>query len=252
MKEEDMQILAAARDAGFVRIPQLLDAGVPLSALEHLADADAFRSIGLDRRKALWEVAALTDHATGLFQGQQQNTSNEQNIQLPEMNLAQHVIEDYRTLALSLKAHPVSFIRERLIAMNITSTSQLMDCKDGAIIRVSGLVLIRQRPGTASGIVFVTIEDETGSANLVVFSKLFETYRKEIVHSHLLMVEGKIQKEGEVIHVVAQRCYNLSGLLAPLSHPKETSVMNQEAPEDSSPAKIKNAVKPVKKDIFLG
>src|SRR3569832_1755067 len=106
MKEEDMQILAAARDAGFVRIPQLLDAGVPLSALEHLADADAFRSIGLDRRKALWEVAALTDHATGLFQGKQQNTSNEQNIQLPEMNLAQHVIEDYRTLALSRGARP--------------------------------------------------------------------------------------------------------------------------------------------------
>ncbi|HET6227916.1 MAG TPA: error-prone DNA polymerase [Bacteroidia bacterium] len=252
LKEEDMQILVAARDAGFTRIPQLLDAGVPLSALEQLADADAFRSIGLDRRKALWEVAALTDHATGLFQGQQQDTSNEQHIQLPEMNLAQHVIEDYRSLSLSLKAHPVSFVRERLAAMNVISTSQLMDCKDGTFIRVSGLVLIRQRPGTASGIVFVTIEDETGSANLVVFAKLFETYRKEIVHSHLLMVEGKVQKEGEVIHVVVKRCYNLSGLLAPLVVPKDTNYYDKEAPEDNAPVKKKKAMKPVQTDIFHG
>jgi error-prone DNA polymerase len=252
LKEDDIQILIAARDAGFVRIPQLLDAGVPLSALEHLADADAFRSIGLDRRKALWEVAALTDHATGLFQGQQQDTSNEQHIKLPEMNLAQHVIEDYRSLSLSLKAHPVSFVRERLAAMNVVSTSQLMNCKDGAFIRVSGLVLIRQRPGTASGIVFVTIEDETGSANLVVFAKLFETYRKEIVHSHLLMVEGKVQKEGEVIHVVVKKCYNLSGLLAPLVTPKDTNYYDKEEPEDNAPVKKRKAVKPVQTDIFHG
>lgn len=252
LKEEDMQILVAARDAGFVRIPQLLDAGVPLSALEHLADADAFRSIGLDRRKALWEVAALTDHPTGLFQGQQLDTSHEHQITLPEMSIEQHVIEDYRTLSLSLKAHPVSFVREKLAAMNVLSTDQLMNCKDGMKVRVAGLVLVRQRPGTASGIVFVTIEDEAGTSNLVVFEKLFSTYRKEIVHSHLLMVEGKMQKEGEVIHVVVQRCYDLSALLTPLALPKETKEMNKEAPEDNSPAKKKKAVKPVQTDIFHG
>ena len=252
LKEEDMQILVAARDAGFVRIPQLLDAGVPLSALEHLANADAFRSIALDRRKALWEVAALTDHAIGLFQGQQQDITSEKNIQLPEMRKEQHVIEDYRTLALSLKAHPISFVRDKLTALNITSNEQLMNCKDGTKVRVAGLVLIRQRPGTASGIVFVTIEDETGSANLVVFSKLFNTYRKEILHSHLLMVEGKMQKEGEVIHVVVQRCYNLSGLLAPLSQPKDTDYYDKEKPEDNSPVKKKKAVKPLQTNIFHG
>jgi error-prone DNA polymerase len=253
LKEEDMQILVAARDAGFVRIPQLLDAGVPLSALEQLADADAFRSIGLDRRKALWEVAALTDHAIGLFHGQQQDTTAEKNITLPEMSVEQHVIEDYRTLALSLKAHPISFVRDQLAALNVISNASLMNCKDGTNVRVAGLVLIRQRPGTASGIVFVTIEDETGTSNLVVFSNLFAKYRKEIVHSHLLMVEGKMQKEGEVIHVVVQRCYNLSGLLAPLSQPKDTDYFDKEEPGDNSPAKRKKkAVKPVQTDIFHG
>lgn len=252
LREEDMQILVAARDAGFTRIPQLLDAGVPLSALEHLADADAFRSIGLDRRKALWEVAALTDHAIGLFHGQQQDIASEKNIRLPEMSVEQHVIEDYRTLTLSLKAHPISFVRDKLSVLNVISNAKLMDCKDGTKVRVAGLVLIRQRPGTASGIVFVTIEDETGTSNLVVFSNLFAKYRKEIVHTNLLMVEGKMQKEGEVIHVVVQRCYDLSGLLVPLALPKETYYFDKEEPGYNSPAKKKKAVKPVQTDIFHG
>jgi error-prone DNA polymerase len=250
LREEDMQILIAARDTGFTRIPQLFDIGVSLAALERLADADAFRSIGLDRRKALWEIAALTDHHTGLFYGQKQDTSNENAISLPEMDLAHHVIEDYRTLSFSLKAHPISFVRSKLSALNVLALNQLNDCKDGLRVRVSGLVLVRQRPGTASGICFVTIEDESGTANLVVFEKLFNTYRKEIVHSHLLMVEGKVQKEGEVIHVVVQRCYDLSGLLFPLTLPKETKEMNKEAPEDNAPTKKKNIG--IQTDIFHG
>jgi error-prone DNA polymerase len=250
LREEDMQILIAARDAGFTRIPQLLDIGVSLTALERLADADVFRSIGLDRRKALWEIAALTDHPTGLFHGQKQDTSNEHTISLPEMELSQHVIEDYRTLSFSLKAHPISFVRSKLSTLNVLALNQLNDCKDGLRVRVSGLVLVRQRPGTASGICFVTIEDESGTANLVVFEKLFNTYRKEIVHSHLLMVEGKVQKEGEVIHVVVQRCYDLSGLLFPLTLPKEKKEMNKEALEDNAPTKKKNIG--IQTDIFHG
>jgi error-prone DNA polymerase len=250
LKEEEMQILIAARDVGFARIPQLFDAGVPLSALEHLADADAFRSIGLDRRKALWEIAALADHPTGLFQGQQFDTSNENKIILPEMNIEQHVIEDYRTLSLSLKAHPVSFVRNKLSAMNVLSTAKLTEYKDGMKVRVAGLVLVRQRPGTASGICFVTIEDEAGTSNLVVFENLFTKYRKEIVHSHLLMVEGKMQKEGEVIHVVVQHCYDLSALLSTLSLPKETKEMNKEAPEDNAPTKKRSIGKVEQMDIF--
>jgi error-prone DNA polymerase len=252
LKEDEMQLLIAARDAGFVHIPQLLDAGVPLSALEYLADADAFRSIGLDRRKALWEVAALTDHSIGLFQGQQQDNSAEQTIALPEMTMAQHVLEDYRTLTLSLKAHPVSFVREKLTALKAIALHQLNDCADGSNVRVSGLILVRQRPGTASGICFITIEDESGTANLVVFQHLFDTYRKEILHSHLLMVEGKVQKEGEVIHVVVKRCYDLSVLLHPLSLPKEKKDMEKENPEDNAPVKRKKVGKGIQTDIFHG
>ncbi len=249
LREADMQILVAARDAQFVRIPQLLDAGVSISALERLADADAFRSIGLDRRKALWEVAALTDHPTGLFHAQPQDTTEEQSIQLPEMTMQEHVIEDYRTLALSLKAHPLSFVRPNLTALNVITTDQLPHCKDGMRVRVAGLVLVRQRPGTAAGICFITIEDETGSANLVVFEKLFATYRKEIVHSALLMVEGKVQKEGEVIHVVVQRCYNLSGLLLPLTL---TSKIDKEAVVNNATVSKKKIDKGGQMDIFHG
>lgn len=230
LREEDMQILMAARDAKFSRISQLLDAGVPISALERLADADAFRSVGLDRRKALWEVASLSDHLTGLFAGQPIDNSSEQSIELPEMNLSEHVIEDYRTLSFSLKAHPVSFARPKLALLKVIPLSKLSDCSDGMTVRISGLVLVRQRPGTASGICFVTIEDESGTANLVVFQKLFSTYRKEIVHSRMLMVEGKVQKEGEVIHVVVKRCYDLTALLSP-SNQSEKETKNEQKSE---------------------
>ncbi|MBL7930658.1 MAG: error-prone DNA polymerase [Bacteroidia bacterium] len=249
LKEEDIQILVAARDSdghfefrngvkeyreATITIPKLYDAGVPLSALERLADADAFRSIGLDRRKALWEVSALSDHAQGLFAGQPADTSAEQNIHLPQMTLSQHVIEDYRTISLSLKAHPLSFVRDKLRKLNVIPTQQLSSCNDGSFVRVAGLVLVRQRPGTATGICFITIEDETATANLVVFANLFQQFRKEIVRSKLLMVEGKMQKEGEVIHVVVKHCYDLSGLLAPLNVPEANGSEDQSIDYESS------------------
>jgi error-prone DNA polymerase len=256
-----MQILIAARDAGCKNISQLFDAGVSLSALECLADADAFRSIDLDRRKALWEVTALSDHLTGLFAGQEADASVEKNIRLPEMNLAEHVIEDYRTLSLSLKEHPVSFTRKKLSLLKVIQTSALANCKDGDHVKVAGLVLVRQRPGTASGICFITIEDETGVSNLVVFQKLFQHYRKEIIHSRLLMVEGKVQKEGEVIHVVVKKCYDLSGLLAPVEVPEARASEDQSIESQSTaPGVKKNAKELIKPnngpsfqyDVFYG
>ena len=135
---------------------------------------------------------------------------------LPEMFLSEHVAHDYAATSLSLKAHPVSFIREQLDLLHILSTSGLEKAKAGDIVKVAGLILVRQRPGTASGICFITIEDETGCANLVVFQKLFDQYRNEILQSKLLMVEGKLQREGEVIHVIVKRCFNLSKLLRQL------------------------------------
>jgi error-prone DNA polymerase len=252
LKEEDMQILIAARDAGYKNIPQLFDAGVSLSALESLADADAFRSIDLDRRKALWEIAALSDHSKGLFAGQQTDNANEKIIRLPEMGLAEHVIEDYKTLSLSLKAHPLNFAREKLTLLKVIPTSELINCKDGMLVRVAGLVLVRQRPGTASGICFITIEDETGTSNLVVFQNLFHQYRKEIIHSRLLMVEGKVQKEGEVIHVVVKRCYDLSGLLIPLGQTEARASEDQSVDHVSSAPGVAKTQKVIQTDIFHG
>ena len=220
LNSDDINVLIQARKTAFTNIPQLRDAGVSIDALGRLADADAFRSIGLDRRQALWEVSALSDRPTGMYTGQQPEAAFEQGIQLPAMTLSEHVLQDYGTTSLSLKAHPVSFVREKLMMLQVTACSELVNKPDGAMVKVAGLILVRQRPGTASGIVFITIEDETGTANLVVFQKKFEKYRKDILQARLLMVEGKVQKEGEVIHVVAGRCANISGLLQQLTTKK--------------------------------
>ena len=118
----------------------------------------------------------------------------------------------------------MSFVREQLEQLHILSTAALDKAKDGDVVKVAGLVLVRQRPGTASGICFITIEDETGCANLVVFQNLFEKYRKEILQSKLLMVEGKLQREGEVIHVIVKRCFNFSKLLRHLVDTKEENL----------------------------
>lgn len=213
LKEADMQVLLAGRRQPYSSLHFLHDAGVPQAALERLADADAFRSIGLDRRQALWEVSALADKPAGIFKGQPSQTTMEEPVVLPRITAAEQVLQDYSSTSLSLKAHPVSFVRARLTENKILSAYEVAHCADGLSLCVAGIVLVRQRPGTASGICFITIEDETGTANLVVFPKLFEQYRKVIVQSKLLMVSGRLQKEGEVIHVVVRACYNMNWLL---------------------------------------
>ena len=221
LHENDLNNLVANRGAGFKSIQSLLDRGLTLAVLERLAHADAFRSLGLDRRQALWEIASLKDHPIALFAGQTAADPKEKNIILPKMLQSEHVVHDYASTSLSLKAHPVSFVRDKLELLHIIPTRQLSDGKDGDMVKIAGLVLVRQRPGTAAGICFMTIEDETGFANLVVFEKLFEEYRKEILQSKLIMVEGRLQREGEVIHVIVKRCYNLSGLLRHLTVSKD-------------------------------
>jgi error-prone DNA polymerase len=237
LREDDMLVLMAGRNKGYASINALVDVGVSLAALEKLADADAFRSINLDRRQALWEVSALSDRPVGLFDGQPSESTHEQPVALPKMTDSEHVLQDYSTTSLSLKAHPVSFVRQQLYSAGILATKELDLWPDGTWVRVAGLVLVRQRPGTASGICFITIEDETGSANLVVFQKLFDKYRKEIVRSKLLMVEGQLQREGEVTHVIAKHCYDMSGLLLQLNVPgkgEPLEITRSRADEDST------------------
>lgn len=208
LQEAELSLLVRARGAGITNVQPLRDAGVSQSALERLADADAFRSIRYDRRRSLWEVSDQ-QRSTKLFPGVEKDAIP----QLPPMTLPEHVVQDYASTSLSLKAHPVSFVRKDLDALRVRTCGSLTDARDGDLVRVAGLVLVRQRPGTASGICFITIEDDTATANLVVFKKPFDTYRKEIIQSRLLMVEGKLQREGEVIHVVVRQCYNVSSLL---------------------------------------
>ncbi|MGO1788573.1 MAG: OB-fold nucleic acid binding domain-containing protein, partial [Sphingobacterium sp.] len=158
------------------------------------------------------EISALADRPQALFKGQISDSQWEKNIKLPVMSTAEHVIHDYHALSLSLKAHPVSFVRSALKQQNILQTVELEKCPDGTLVKVAGLVLVRQRPGTAKGVCFITLEDESGVANTVVFGNNFTQYRREILYAQLLMVEGKLQKEGQVIHVLAHKLYDLSHL----------------------------------------
>lgn len=217
IREDEMELLVGGRGKGYKSISALRDAGVSIAALERLADADAFRSLGLDRRKALWEVSALQDMPVEMFKGQPSESVLETQVELPLMGKGEHVVQDYATVGLSLKAHPVSFVREQLELLRIRSCYQINnEATDGQLVKVAGLVLVRQRPGTAGGVCFITIEDETGYSNLVVFEKLFQTYRKEILHSRLLMVEGRLQREGQVVHVIVSKCFDFTKMLGKL------------------------------------
>ncbi len=213
LHEVDLQLLVNNRKTSYRTINELLNAGVSLFALERLADADAFRSIGLDRREALWHVSALADHPTGVFEGQPSDSEHEDKVELPALHQMEHVMQDYATTALSLKAHPVSFARPQLDVINVVPAGKLNTLKNGMAVNVCGLVTVRQRPGTAKGVLFITIEDETGFANLVVWGTTYQHFRKVILQSRLLMVIGHVQIEGEVNHVIAHSLHNMNHLM---------------------------------------
>ncbi|HRD29277.1 MAG TPA: OB-fold nucleic acid binding domain-containing protein, partial [Caulobacter sp.] len=198
--------------------------GLSRRSLELLAEADAFRSVGLPRREALWAVKGLAievhaERDAPLLAGL---PLFEARADLPVMSLPQHVAEDYRTAGLSLKAHPCTFFRPMLDEMGCVRAADLPRMKTGRRVSVAGLVLIRQRPGTAKGIVFITLEDETGPANAVVWKDVFTANRRLAMSSAFLIVHGRIQrdedggKEGRVIHIVAERFTDLTPRLAGL------------------------------------
>lgn len=221
LREEEMNLLVA--NVPYTNIPQLMNAGISQSALETLADADAFRSIGLDRRQALWEISALGDRPMALLKDLPSETAGEQ-ISLPLITPGEHVVRDIASTSLSIKAHPVSFVRYELNQLGVTPTGELKNMKDRDPVKVAGMITVRQRPGTAKGVVFVTIKDETGFSNIVVWGKFFDKYRKEIIQSRLLMVEGKLQVERGVIHVVAAKCVNLNFLLNKLTEIRDENL----------------------------
>jgi len=246
--ENDMMALISGRNPSYRNINELVDAGVPQPALERLADADAFRSIGLDRRQALWEISALHDHPSGVFTGTPSESVREGFTPLPEMTAGEHVIHDYASTSLSLKAHPVSFVRQKLNQLQVTPTSGLNTMKNGMFVRVCGLITVRQHPSTAKGVLFITIEDETGFANLVVWENTFVKYRKEILQSRLLLVTGKLQIEGEVIHVVARSCQNMNGIMR-LESP-DTGKPGHPGKKEAPDTPKSFAAKPIQAELF--
>ncbi|MDB4926627.1 error-prone DNA polymerase [Mucilaginibacter sp.] len=217
LREEDAHFLTAARIKYFTHIHQLADAGVSQAGIVLLAKADAFRSIGLDRRQALWEAEALKDRPIGLFAGKASNSEFESQLQLPFMQLSEHVLQDYATTGLSIKAHPMSFLRAQLEKLSALSTTHVKKAKNGQYVRLAGIMLFCQRPGTAKGVCFITLEDEEDTCNLVVFKQNFKKYTKEILYSDLLCVEGRVQQEGETTHLIVTKCYDYSRLLGMLT-----------------------------------
>jgi error-prone DNA polymerase len=219
--EDDGKALCAVRNNGYDSVRDLwLRTGLTRAAIERLADADAFRSIGLDRRDALWAARGLGGDKTRLpllDTAALGDIRREPDFGLPPMPIGEHVVNDYRYLSLSLKAHPVSFLRRELSARNIVATEALGTLSSGRRVTVAGLVLVRQRPGTAKGVIFMTLEDETGIANAIVWSKVFERFRPVVLGARLVAVTGKLQSESGVIHVVADRLDDLTPMLAVLS-----------------------------------
>jgi error-prone DNA polymerase len=229
----DAEQLVASRPAGGYPDPRTLwrCSGLGRGALERLAEADTFRSIGLDRRRALWALKALGEPPLPLFAAAEEPAVSARNLArdpevwplvaaqasearamalLPEMPLGEHVVEDYASLSLTLKRHPLAFLRADLASEGLVTAADLAHLPVNRRLSIAGVVLIRQRPGSANGVVFITIEDETGIANLIVWPQILERFRRATLGATLLRCTGKLQREESVIHVVADRLDDLT------------------------------------------
>jgi error-prone DNA polymerase len=231
LRAADAALLAAGRPYSSVEDLRTRS-GVPVHAIQRLAAADAFRSMGLDRREALWDSRALKqapdlplfNHAEARDEG-----AENQPALLPVMPLAEHVVNDYQTTRLSLKAHPMRFLREHYASRKFVTADRLKTIRDGKRLSMAGLVLIRQRPGSAKGVCFITLEDETGIANLVVWPDVFDKQRKIVMGARLMAVHGIVQKDAEdgVIHLVARQLEDHTHMLSHLSDELMPSTLNQ-------------------------
>ena len=230
-KDEIAEKLVKLRGAGYRSVRDLwLRAGLKVASLEKLAAADAFRSLGLQRREALWAVKGLGEAPLPLFAAAEIRASLqvEPEVTLPALGLGAEVAQDYFTTGLSLKQHPLSLIRPRLHRGGWNQAALLDDAPPGQLVRVAGLVLVRQHPESANGIVFVTMEDESGIANLVLYPDIYEANRLTVLGSRLLACEGTIDRKEIVVHVKARRLFDLSDWLQDL-------VADDGAPPPSEP-----------------
>ena len=225
LKEEAGQAIVAARDKSYASVGELWRrAGVTTAALKILADGDAFGSLGLDRRGAMWAIRALGHNGRETAQGlplfaaadtrhPTPAADNEPTVSLPVESDGEAVANDYITLRLSLKSHPLTLLRGLMDGFGVTRNEALVECANGASVTVAGLVLVRQRPGSANGVIFVTLEDDSGVANVIVWPDAFARFRKVVLSARLLRIDGTLQREGIVTHVIAKRIVDMSAHL---------------------------------------
>jgi DNA-directed DNA polymerase III PolC len=239
LKEDDAKLIVERRNIAYDSVRDVwLRTALSPHVLERLADADAFGSLGLSRREALWAAKALgrvgdrdddlplfgaasssftSPRMRGEVDPSERERSREPDVRLPPMPVGEEVINDYRFLHLSLRAHPAQFLRPDLNARGIRQNETLRSVASGTRVRISGLVTCRQRPGSANGVVFMTIEDEGAVANAIVWPKVFERFRPVVLSARYVAITGRLQEEAGVIHVVADRLEDLTYLLARLA-----------------------------------
>ena len=218
------RIVAARADEPFASTDDLWRrSGVPTAAIVKLAEADAFLpSLQLQRRDALWAIKALRDEPLELWaaaaerEARQVAEMQEPYVALPAMRTGHEVVEDYSHVGLTLRQHPIAFLREDLRQKRMVTCVEANAGWDGCWLMTGGLVLVRQRPGSAKGVMFMTLEDETGIVNAVIWPKVFERQRRLVLSASMVAINGKIQREGDVVHLVAQRLFDLSDDLGQL------------------------------------
>ena len=247
--EEDARRLVAARTRPWRDVADLYRrSGLSRAALERLAEADAFASLGLDRRRALWAVRGLAEVPLPLFDHAEEGREGGSGASLPEgggdprsgppaASTGEEVVEDYARLRLSLRAHPLALLRASLRRRGVVTARGLREKAPGERVTTAGLVIVRQRPGSAKGVIFLTLEDETGFANLVVWARVFEAFRPALMAARLLAARGRIQREGRVLHLVAERLFDWTPMLARLveaetgSEPAAAATIARKLPE---------------------
>lgn len=194
-------------------------AGVPAAAIEKLADADAFHALAHDRRQAIWRVKGLGDAPLPLFAAADAREcafspeSAEPLVVLQPLSEGREVVEDYRTMQLSLRAHPLHFLREDLRRRGVKAAAELDQVKDGRHVEVAGIILVRQKPGSAKGVLFITIEDETGIANGILWPDRFEAQRRTVLSAAMVGLKGRLQREGIVTHIIIDKVIDYTPLL---------------------------------------
>jgi DNA polymerase III, alpha subunit len=228
-EEWAIAVVAARSDTPFVDIEDVARrAKLPSRALRLLADADAFGSLNQGRREALWEVRRIPQYQLPLFGvAQAAELGQEPDAALPTMPDSEHVVADYQMTRLSLKGHPMQFLRPLFEREGVLSCKQTSEAKNGMLVRAAGIVLVRQRPGKGNAI-FITIEDETGITNILLWARLFEMQRRPVMASRLIVAEGEVQRSKEgVVHLMATRIHDRTRELDRLSDAAPSNVMHR-------------------------